>query len=177
MSGKVWGAALVASVALGLAGCGPVKGPAQGRVAMVDTSERAHLDSTLNMTDLMSLAEKLTEDMLVSDAVMEWGEHRPKLVVGQLQNETDDDDIPEEMIYDRIKGIILESGVARIVPQSADSFEYILHGKLSSTQEYGDDGANMRQFRVTLNLSNIEGEQLGQWQGRISLAKAKRSLF
>lgn len=160
-----------------ISGCVTTSGNSQGRVAMIDTSERAHLDNTLNMTDLMSLADKLTNDMLMSDTVLEWGNERPKLVIGHLINETDDDNIPEEMIYDRIRGLILQSGVARIVSENSNNFKYILHGVLNSTQEYSDDGSSMRQFRVTLNLSDIEGEQHGQWQGRISLGKAKRSLF
>lgn len=174
---RMFAATSLVALTLATSGCVTTGGSAQGRVAMVDTSERAHLDNTLNMTDLMSLADKLTNDMLMSDAVVEWGDHRPKLVFSQLINETDDDNIPEEMIYDRIRGLVLESGVARIVSQESSNFKYILHGVLSSTQEHNDDGSSMRQFRVTLNLSDIEGEQLGQWQGRINLAKAKRPLF
>ncbi len=177
MKRRVFAVVSLLGVLLTMSGCVTTSGSAQGRVAMMDTSERAHLDNSLNMTDLMSLAEKLTNDMLMDDVVLEWGNDRPRLVFSQLLNETDDDNIPEEMIYDRIRGLILQSGVARIVSQNSDNFKYILHGVLSSTQEYSDDGASARQFRVTLNLSDIEGEQLGQWQGRINLAKAKRPLF
>lgn len=150
----------------------------QGQVAMMDTNERSHLDNTLNMTDLMALAEELTDKMLLSDVVADWGDNRPRLVVADLVNETDDADIPEEMIYDRIKGVILESGVARIVHNSSNKIDYILNGVLSSTQNRSSSGDHSRQFRVTLTLSSIDGEDLGKWDGRINLAKSgKRPLW
>ncbi len=162
---------------LTLSACVTTGGAPQGQVAMLDTSERSHLDNTLNMTDLMALAEKLTEKMLVSNAVAEWGEKRPRLIVADLINETDDDNIPEEMIYDRIKGIILESGVARIMNKNSKA-DYILRGVLSSTQAGNNQGDHVREFRVTLTLSSFEGEDFGNWDGRINLAKSGgRPLF
>ncbi|ACL02529.1 hypothetical protein Dalk_0824 [Desulfatibacillum aliphaticivorans] len=152
-------------------------GQPQGRVAMLDVSERPHLDTQLNMTDLMALAEKLTNEMLMSDVVAGWGSKRPRLVISPLKNNSVMDNIPEEQVYDRIKGILLEAGVARIVHQSSNNYDYVLYGVLDSTQEYGGDGSEIRDFNVTLNLSTIDGEDLGRWNGRIKLAKGKRPLF
>ncbi|MBI9076411.1 MAG: hypothetical protein JEZ02_13470 [Desulfatibacillum sp.] len=160
-----------------LPGCAAYTGSPQGNVAMMDTSERTHLDTQLNMTDLMALAEKLTNDMLMSSAVSEWGNKQPRLVVVPLKNNSCIDNIPEEQIYDRIKGILREAGVARIFDQSTNKFDYILYGVLDSTQEYGGDGSEIRDFIVTLNLATIDGEDLGRWNGRIKLGKSKRPLF
>lgn len=149
-----------------------VSGLPQGQVAILDSSERAHLDNTLNMTDLMALAEKLTDEMLMSDAVAEWGDKRPRLVVARIKNKTDDENIPEEMIYDKIKGIILDSGAARIVSKNSNKIDYILHGVLSNTGEKNYKKDHIRQFRVSLVLSDLEGEELGHWDDQINLGKS-----
>lgn len=163
-------------LALGLSGCA-TSGHPQGQVAMMDVSERSHLDGTLNMTDLLALAEKLTNDLLMSDVVVEWGNKRPRLVIGQFVNRSDDDNIPEEEIYDRVKGLILDTGIASIVSPTSNKIDYILHGHLSSTQQYGSGGSSTRHYRVTLDLSTIDGEILASKQGQIKLGKSSRPLW
>lgn len=149
-----------------------VSGLPQGQVAMMDINERDHFDNTLNMTDLMALAEKLTDKMLMSDALAEWGDKRPRLVVARIKNSTDDDEIPEEQIYDRIKEIILESGSARIVSKSSNKIDYILHGELNSTVAKNAANDEKRHFRVTLVISDLDGEELGHWSDEIKLGKS-----
>lgn len=171
---------IVAGIVIaGLAGCATTQPVPQGRVAMVDTGERAHLQAKLNMTDLMALAEKLTNDMLMSDEVARWSEQgkKPRIVVGRIRNRTDLDNIPEEALYDRVVQTIVNSGVARVVDKSSTRFDYVLSGDIQSTTEYGQDGSKLRQFRVTLKMSNIDGELVGSWQGRMSLAKGAKPLF
>jgi len=160
-----------------ISACANFRGKAQGRVAMVDSTERMHLNAKLNMTDLMATAEKLTNDMLMSDVVSEWNNERPRLYVKAIKNNTDIDNIPEEQIYDRIKGLILESGVAKIFQKESNNIEYILSGVLDSTTERSNDGSLVRGFIITLNLASVEGEELGRWKHQITLAKAKRPLF
>ena len=153
-------------------------GTPQGRVSMVDSSERAHLQANLNMTDLMSSAERLTDKMLSSDAIATWGDKRPRLIVGRIRNRSDVDNIPEEELYERILSIIVESGVARIVDTGATDFDYIMEGKIGSTTQRGSDGEEQRQFRITLKMFSIDGELLGSWQDTSkSFMKAKRPLF
>jgi penicillin-binding protein activator len=159
-------------------GCVTTGNSPQGRVAMVDTGERNRLEAKLTMTDLMSTAERLTDKMLASDQVQSWGDTRPRLILGKIRNRSDVDNIPEEEIYDRIQAIILASGVARIVDKNAVNFDYILSGNLGSTTQKGEGGEELRLFRITLKLSNKEGEVLGSWQDNSKgFAKAKKPLF
>ena len=149
----------------------------QSRVTMGDTTERNHLDTRLNMTDLLALARKLTNDMLMSKPVAAWGDKRPILTVAPIKNNTCFDNIPEEQIYDEVKSILVNSGVARIVSKESNNFDYILYGVLDSTQEYGERGAEVYDFIVRLNLQTKTGEDLGRWKDRIKLEKAKQPIF
>jgi len=165
-------------VSIMLTACVTNGGRPQGRVAMVDSSERAHLQANLNMTDLMSAAERLTDKMISSYQVLEWGDKRPRLIVGKIRNRSDIDNIPEEELYERIQSIIVDSGVARVVGQSATKFDYILTGVIGSTTQHGDNGEEQRQFRITLKITSIDGELLGSWQDTSkSFMKDKRPLF
>jgi len=171
-------ASCVVAISVLTSGCVTTGGTPQGRVSMTDSSERAHLESKLNMTDLMSSAERLTDKMLSSDAITSWGDKRPRLIVGKIRNRSDIDNIPEEELYERVQSIIIESGVARVVDTSATNFDYILTGVIGSTTQRGEDGQEQRQFRITLKMSSIDGELLGSWQDTSkSFMKAKRPLF
>ena len=146
-----------------VSGCVTTGGVPQGNVAMVDTSERAHLDNRLNMTDLMSAAEKLTTEMMLSPQIEEWGNSRPKLIVGRIHNRSEDDLIPEEELYHSVKSIIVNSGVARIVSEDATDFDYIMKGTLNDTVETNLKGAELKLYRITLELYSIDGEMIGSW--------------
>jgi predicted small secreted protein len=148
----------------------------QGRVKMTDTSERGHLDAKLNMTDFMAAADKLTDKMLSDDLMDSWYDKKPRLIVGKISNRTElDTNFPEE-VYDRIVDIILASGAARIVGQSANEFDYILTGKINSTIA-SDGDMEQRQYRITLRVHTNDDELVGSWHEPIYLLKAKRPLF
>lgn len=147
------------------------------RVKMVDSNERGHFNATLNMTDLMAAADKLTNKLLMDNLVNDWVDKKPRLIIGRIVNRTDiDNNFPEEELYDRIAEIILSSGMARIVGKSSDEFEYILTGRLNSTTETSGDQM-LRQYRITLWVHNAEDELLGAWHEPISLMQSSKPLF
>lgn len=78
------------------------------------------------MGDYTAFAEKVTNKMLRSRLVQSWGKKRPKLVVGKLANNTNNDSIRMQDIYDRITETILNSGLVRLMDQSATSFDYVV---------------------------------------------------
>ncbi len=171
---------ILAIVVLGisLAGCQgmPVQGE-QGDVAMVDPRSRAHLQAELTMADYLALAETVTNKMLASKFVQSWGRKKPRLIVGTLVNNTDNENIRMTDIHDRIQETILNSGLVRIVDKSATDFDYIIKSELTSTRQYGKDGKELVYFTLQLKMFTLMGELKGQWSDDIAMAKAEKRLF
>lgn len=158
---------------LPLIGCTGQSG-SQSRVSILDESSRAHLQAELTMGDYTAFAEKVTNKMLSSRIVQSWGKKRPKLIVGKLKNNTDNESIRMQDIYDRITETILGSGLVRLVDKSATSFDYVVRTELSSTRQYGGGGEELAYFKLEFKLFKIDGEMVGQWSDMLPLGKARR---
>lgn len=148
----------------------------QSRVAIADTDARAHQEADLNMGDLMAFAENVTNKMLADGKLSSWPNKQPKLVVGKILNNTDDPNLNLADMVDRIIEVVFNSGMARVVDKSAD-FEYILRSEISSNRQYGENGKQLVEYRMTMKLFTIEGEMVGNWSDRLNLAKAERKMF
>ncbi len=147
---------------------------AQSRVSMLDESSRAHLQAELTMADYTAFAEKVTNKMLRSRLVQSWGTKRPRLIVGKLVNNTDNESIRMQDIYDRITETILSSGLVRLMDPTATSFDYVVKTELSSTRQYGDNGEELAYYKLEFKLFKIDGEMVGQWSDVLPLGKASR---
>ena len=82
-------------------------------------------------------------------------------------------------IHDRISETILESGLARLVDETATSFDYVIKSELTSTRQYGEKNQELVFFTLQLKMFTLEGELVGQWSDDVAMAagKKKRSLF
>jgi len=149
----------------------------QGDVAILDPSSRAHLQAGLTMGDYLAFAEKVTNKMLASPFVQSWGAKKPKLIVGTLKNNTDDENIRMQDVHDRIQETIFNSGLVRIVDTSATSFDYIIKTELTNTRQLGNDGQELAYFTLQLKMFTLSGELMGQWSDDLPLGKAKKRLF
>ncbi len=154
------------------------QGPGQGSgVVVLDPDNRAHLQTELTMGDYLAFAEKVTNKMLISPVVQSWGDKRPRLIVGRLVNNTDNENIRMADIQDRIQETIFNSGLVRVVDKSATRFDYIVKTELTSTRQYGEDGQELAYFTIQLKLFKLDGELMGQWSDVLPLGKSKRRLF
>ena len=160
-------------------GCGgTIMGVPQGQVAMVDPGERLRLTDGLTMTDLMSAAEDLTNKMLGSYEIESWGDKRPRLIVGRFKNRTQEDLIPEEELDHKIRSIIVNSGVARIMGENSTQFDYVLTGRLSATKpQVSEGGQKFKPYRMTLDIYKVDGELYGSWTHQIQLLTGKKPIF
>jgi len=149
----------------------------QGGVAVVDPKSRQHLQTELHMGDYMELAETVTNKMLASPFVASWGNSKPRLIVGTLVNNTDNEDIRMADLHDRIQEVIFNSGLVRIVDKSATSFDYIIKSELTSSRQYGGNKQELVFFTLQLKMYTLMGELKGQWSDDISLASAGKRLF
>lgn len=149
----------------------------QSRVSILDGSSREHLQAELTMNDYTAFAEKVTDKMMMSRLVRSWGGKRPRLIVGKLQNNTDNESIRMQDIYDRITETILASGLVRLLDKSATSFDYVVRSELSSTRQYGSHGEELAYFKLEFKLFKIDGELVGQWSDVLPLGKASRKFI
>lgn len=167
-----------AGAAFILAGCQtnmPLGG--QSNVSVVDPGSRGHLQAELTMADYTELAEKVTTKMLDSPLVQGWKGKKPRLILAQLRNNTDNENIRMADIYDRITETLLNSGTVRLLDRSATSFDYVVRSELSSNRQYGAGGQELVGYKLELKLFTLSGEMKGQWSGSLSLAKGKKSFL
>jgi len=172
------GLIIAAALSTVMAGCQsiPIIGE-QSNVAMVDPNSRAHLQADLTMGDYVALAENVTNKMLASKFVQSWGSKKPRLIVGILVNNTDDESIRMTDLHDRIQETIFNSGLVRVVDKSATSFDYVIKSELTSTRQYGKNGEELVYFTLQLKMFTLMGELKGQWSDDLAMAQAKKSLF
>ncbi len=143
----------------------------QGAVAVIDPSERAHLTAGLTTADYAAFAEKVTNSMLTSKFVQGWSDKRPRLILGVVVNNTDNENIRVKDIYDRIQETLFNSGLVRVVDPTATEFEYIVKPELSSTRQYGQSGEELVFFTLQLKMFKLDGELVGQWSDDLALGR------
>lgn len=170
------GAVIFVVAMTALSGCVTTTG-SQGGVSILDEGTRVHLDAELTMADYTAFAEKVTNKMLTSRLVIGWGNSRPKLIVAKLRNNTDNESIRMQDVYDRITETILNSGVARLVDKSALEFDYVVRSELSSTRQYGEGGQELAFFKLEFKLFTLDGEMVGQWSDVLPLGKSKKKFL
>ena len=139
------------------------------------SGERGHLSAELTMADYTELAETVTNKMLSSRMVQKWGNKKPRLILAKLRNNTDNESIRMQDIYDRITETLLNSGLLRLVDTSATSFDYVVRSELSSNRQFGTDGQQLVGYKLELKMMTLDGEMKGQWSSLLTLAKGKRS--
>lgn len=168
--------AFCAASAMITSGCQttPEKFGGQSGVSVLDKGTQAHLDTQLTMADYTAFAEEVTNKMLSSKLVQSWGSKRPRLILGQLRNNTDNESIRMQDIYDRITETILNSGTVRLLDQSATSFDYVVKTELSSTRQYGNNGEELAFYKLEFKMFKIDGEMMGQWSDVLPLGRAEK---
>ncbi len=151
--------------------------PSYGALAeidLVDPKNRQHLQTELHMGDYIALSETVTNKMLSSPLVEGWAGKRPKLIVGVLRNNTDNENIRMSDLHDRISETILNSGQVRLVDASATEFEYVIRSELTSTRQYGEKKQELVFFTLQLKMFTLMGELVGQWSDDVAMAKGKK---
>lgn len=150
--------------------CVPSSLGKQGSVSILDPDSRNHLQTQLTMADYKAFAEKVTNKMLRSPLVQSWGNHKPKLIVGDLVNHTNNENIRMRDLHDRIQETIFNSGLVRVVDKSATSFDYIVKTELTSTRQYGN-GQELAYYTMQMKIFTLSGELKGQWSDDLPLAR------
>lgn len=171
------GLMLVALALIGLTGCASLpSGHNKSRMGYGDVDERDLLRVGVTMTDLKELAGTVTQKFLRSPQAQGWTD-KPRLVLGRLINNTDDESIQMSDLSDLVTNAILGSGLVRLLDTSADDFDYILKQTLTSKRQYGQDDNQILHFTMQMKLYSLDGELIGQWSHDIKQVQAARSNF
>ena len=174
--------ALIIVALFGFAGCvslGTQGQQGSSRVGYGEIGTRETLQVEATTEDFKEMARIVTDKFLRSRVVKRWErkKKRPRLIVGDLVNNTDDENIRMQDIYDIIQGQIIESGVARVLDKSATSFDYILKTELTSTHQYAKGGQELYHLTLNMKLFKISGELVGQWSHEVKKIKGKKKMF
>lgn len=177
------GAALL-TLSFGLAGCAEMMAqvsgtPSPGRVTYGDIGTRETLQVRATTEDFKELARLVTDKFLRSKVVQEWSgkNQKPRLIVGHLINNTDDENIRMSDVYDIIQNQLVQSGAVRIVDSSATEFDHIIKTELTSTHQYSQEAEELYHLTMQTKLFNAQGELFGQWSHEVKKLKGKRRTF
>lgn len=156
---------------------GPFSYGNQGRVATVDSGTASHLTTNLTGADFKRFAEEMTNKILLSKAE-EWSGNKPRLVVGDIENNTDDENIRVLEIYDGIQEKLFESQTVRVLDKSATDFDYVIKPAITNTRQRDKDSRQELVFyTMKMKLFKLDGELVGQWSDDMALADAGKTWF
>jgi len=156
---------------------GPFSFGNQGRVATVDSGTASHLTTNLTGADFKRFAEEMTGKILLSKAE-EWSAKKPRLVVGDIENNTDDENIRVLEIYDGIQEKLFESETVRVLDQSATDFDFVIKPAITNTRQRDKDSRQELVFyTMKMKLFKLDGELVGQWSDDVALADAGKTWF
>ena len=149
----------------------------QGPVATVDADTASRVRTSLTSADYKRLAETVTNKMLAGPRASEWAVAQPKFIVGQTANNTDDENLRINDVYDGIQERLLNSGLVRIVGDSSTEFDYIVRPEMTSTQQTDPDGNQLKFYTLRLKLYTLGDELIGQWSDKLAFAKTEKPFF
>ncbi len=141
-------------------------------VSIQDSSARRHLDTKVALNDIIAFSENLTNKMLASPVIKN-AKRPPRIVVGKFRNTTHDENIRIQDIHDRIQEVLLNSGMVRVLDQSANNFDYIMQTEITDTVQRSSDGQKMVDYTMKIKLFNTSGEVIGQWSDDLSLYRSR----
>ena len=94
-------------------------------------------------------------------------------MVGQLRQNTHDENLRIQDIHDRIQEVLFNSGAVRVMDRSATNFDYIMKTEITDIVTRAPDGQKLVDYTMKIKLFNLDGELVGQWSDDLSLFKSR----
>ncbi|MEL6415400.1 MAG: hypothetical protein AAFQ15_10730, partial [Pseudomonadota bacterium] len=107
---------------------------------------------------------QLANDFVASEAFFTIisAPEKPKIVLGDIENESDNENIFVGDMRQKMRQIMVNTGAVRMFDPGIDDFEYILSPVLnSSTLRAG--GVIERTYTLGMTVTTIEGEYIGEY--------------
>ena len=123
-------------------------------ISIVDSSERIKLDTRVTLSDIIAFAENLTNKML-STPVISKAKKPPRIVVGNLRQNTHDENLRVQDIQDRIQEVLLNSGAVRVLDSSATNFDYIMQSEITDIVTRAPDGQKLVDYTMKSTFTRV----------------------
>mgnify|MGYP001803036602 CR=1 FL=1 len=116
----------------------------------------------IGINQFVQMSEQLANDFVASEAFLTIisAPEKPKIVLGDIENESDNENIFVGDMRQKMRQIMVNTGAVRMFDPGIDDFEYILSPVLnSSTLRAG--GVIERTYTLGMTVTTIEGEYIG----------------
>lgn len=143
----------------------------QDKTQYIDNTTRLNPGMKVTLADIIAFAENLTNKMLLSP-VFANAKNKPRVVLGNVQNNTHDENLRIMDIYDRVQEVLFNSGVVRIMDSSSTSFDYIINPEIISIVSRDADGNKRMDYSMKIRMYDVKGELMGQWSDDLSMFRA-----
>lgn len=128
------------------------------------SSDRNPNGASLGAGVFADMADEVTQKMLASQAFQRIlaENDKPRIVVGNTGNRTNDETIAVGDIGRRISEVVIESGLVRWFEFGTNDFDLVVSPSLSGI--VSGEGRRMQyRLTLTLTLSDAAGEVKGRW--------------
>ena len=118
--------------------------------------------ATAEVRDIFAeLADEVSDKMLASPAFQEKaaGGRKARIVIGDVRNNSDDEGIRVDDIFNEIRNRIVATGTARLFAQGELNVDFIIAPELTSAIRV-DNHARRKCFTLQLTLTTIGGEYI-----------------
>ena len=118
----------------------------------------------IGINQFVQMSEQLANDFVASDAFLTLAsaEEKPRIVLGDIENYSDNENIFVGDMRQKMRQIMVNTGVVRVFDAGIDDFDYILSPVLnSSTLRAG--GIIERTYTLGMTVTTIEGEYIGEY--------------
>lgn len=139
-------------------------------IAIVDSADRAKLDTDYSLSDIIAMSENLTNKMLQHKSFAT-PTAPPRIIVGKITNNTHDENLRVLDLHDRFQEVLLNSGQVRVLDKSAPSFDYTMETEITSGIHTASDGQQKIDYTVKIKLFSLSRELIGQWSDDTSFYK------
>lgn len=130
-------------------------------------------EAELTISDQETLAENVTNEFLSSDLAEQWANQdgKAQVVVGDLRNNTDNENIQMKYFNDRILEVLQTSDLVDVYtsPRMVKDFNYIINSELTNTRQYYDDGREFVEYTFQFNVMTPRGKLEGKYSDNMRL--------
>ncbi len=126
-------------------------------VAPVQAAPKLHADPRplfVQMAD--EVANKMLESPQYQDLVTSG--KKPRIVVGDVRNNTDDEGIRVEDLFNQIRETLIASGTARLFAEGELKADFVISPVLTNSWAAQSGGRRQHCFELQLNITTISGE-------------------
>lgn len=156
---------IIAAIAMVLLAGAVALAPSTASAQSREVSSKRGSNTGLNTNVFAELADEVTNEMLSSQSfqrILDSSNGKPKLVIGNISNRTDDESILVGDMARRISEVVIESGQVRWFEFGTDDYDLVVAPILTSIS-IGEGRRRELRLTLSLTLSDVNGEVMGRW--------------